>query len=102
LLQAVILIIKNILLKYIFIELNELSEGVSGSLEEQGEAQSEGDASGSREVEDGVSSSGAETAGRMGRTRTPITWAGSPAGPASTSPQRSLNRAGIAGATQVN
>ena len=76
-----------------------MSEGVSDSLGEQAEVEAE--ASGSREAEDGVSSSGAEAGGRMGRTRTPIIWAGAPAGPASTSPQRSLNRAGLAAATQV-
>jgi len=43
-----------------------------------------------RDPEEGVSSSGVEPPTRPGRK--PITWSGSPTGPASTSPQRTLNR----------
>ena len=52
-----------------------------------------------RAVEEGVSSSGAEVTSRPPRKQ--IVWTGSQERPASTSPQRSLNRAGIARSSQV-
>jgi len=50
----------------------------------------------SRETEEGVSSSGAEVPARPARK--PITWSASKDRPASTSPQRSINRVGLGSA----
>jgi len=78
---------------------NRTEEGMADNEEDPAPADVEADDGALRDTEEGVSSSGSTDApSRPGRK--PITWSSSPTGPASTSPQRTLNRTVTPGATQ--